>query len=561
MNLTKKILPIAAIAALAFPGAALAKGPKAKIQFSAGTYAVAENAGTATITVTRSGKAGTPRVTQTATVDYSTTTGGTAVAGSDYTATSGTLSFASGQTSATFTVPIINKDSVDTGPRTINLKLSHPTGTNGAVLGFPSTATLVISDDDASASSGPVLQLASATDTVSEAAGVEKVFVIRSGDLSTTAAINYATADGTAVAGTDYTATSGSLSFPDQATNATTSIIQEVDVPILQNSDTIPTKDFTFALSIPSGGTAQLADPSTKTVTIVNDDNVNGLPVVQWTADSYSIGENGGSVRLTAFISGTVPANGEVDVNYATHDGSALDGVNYTGQADAFQFQAGDVAESVDVPVMADGLQGDKYFTADLTAADPTTGSIGTPGTTTVNLLNTDAAPVDNGSGSGGDNNGGGTTVVDNSTTTNVTNNTTTTDGTQLVLGARQAACGLKVRASHAQKLLKQKVLRLKLRAAQPCKVGIKTSLKQVALHKKAAKGARARVIKGRNAALTLKAGQTRTVTVRFTKKSLAAVKKALRARNKKLVATLVVTTRDSASKVSHKTLKITIRR
>jgi VCBS repeat-containing protein len=46
---------------------------------------------------------------------------------------------------------------------------------------------------------------------------------------------------------------------------------------------------------------------------------------------------------------------------------------------------------------------------------------------------------------------------------------------------------------------------------------------------------------------------------VTFTKKTLKAIKKALRAR-KKLVATVVVTSKDSASKLTRKTVKITIK-
>jgi hypothetical protein len=145
MTLTKKILPLAAMLALVVPGTALAKGPKAKLQFSQPAYAVAENGGSATITVYRQGNA--KRRSQAASVDYATSDG-SAVAGVDYTEAHGTLNFAIGQTETTFSVPINDKDSVNTGPRTIHLTLSHATATNGAVLGYPSTATLVISDDD-----------------------------------------------------------------------------------------------------------------------------------------------------------------------------------------------------------------------------------------------------------------------------------------------------------------------------------------------------------------------------------------------------------------------------
>lgn len=112
-------------------------GPAGSLQFSSGSLVVREDAGTASITVSRTGGS-----TGAVSVHYATSDG-TATAGTDYTTTSGTLVFADGQTTATFTVPILN-DLTPDGSETLNLTLSAAAG--GATLGAQSTAVLVIND-------------------------------------------------------------------------------------------------------------------------------------------------------------------------------------------------------------------------------------------------------------------------------------------------------------------------------------------------------------------------------------------------------------------------------
>jgi len=107
------------------------------LQFSSATYSVAENGGSATITVTRTGE-----TNSLVTVQYSTSPG-TASPSADYVPVVGTLAFAAGVTSQTFSVPIIN-DAIDEPDETLTLTLSNP---GSATLGL-SSATLTINDDD-----------------------------------------------------------------------------------------------------------------------------------------------------------------------------------------------------------------------------------------------------------------------------------------------------------------------------------------------------------------------------------------------------------------------------
>lgn len=117
------------------------------IQFSSAIFNGNEAGGTATITVTRTGN---PNVTAYATF---TTSNGTATAGADYEAVSGTFFFGSGETTRTLTIPITN-DAIVEGAETVVLTLSDP---GGGTLGTPSTATLIIADDEATAAGIPTL--------------------------------------------------------------------------------------------------------------------------------------------------------------------------------------------------------------------------------------------------------------------------------------------------------------------------------------------------------------------------------------------------------------------
>src|SRR5438105_1064546 len=95
--------------------------PGSTVQLSDYPREVAENAGTVTITVFRTGDS-----TGTVTVDYATSDG-TARAGLDYTAATGTVVFGPGETYKTFTVPILD-DGLAESDETVNLALSNPTG-------------------------------------------------------------------------------------------------------------------------------------------------------------------------------------------------------------------------------------------------------------------------------------------------------------------------------------------------------------------------------------------------------------------------------------------------
>ena len=120
----------------------LAAAGQGSLQFSGASYTVAEGAGSAIITVTRTGS-----TSGAAQVDFATTSG-TASERSDFITALGTLTLADGEASQTFTVLVID-DGFAEFDETANLTLSNATG---AILGAQSNATLTITDNDSTTS-------------------------------------------------------------------------------------------------------------------------------------------------------------------------------------------------------------------------------------------------------------------------------------------------------------------------------------------------------------------------------------------------------------------------
>ncbi len=185
------------------------------VQFSAAAYSANETAKSMTVMVRRVGP-----LTSTATVPYDVT-GGTATrdtgSGGDYSIVApGTLTFLPRQSVQKLLITL-DPDTVADGSKTIDLTLSAP---SGASLGTPSHAEVTIKDDD---KAGKV-QFSAADYSVAENAGTATITVTRSGGISSEATIQYSTSDGSAASGTDYTATSGTLTFGFKQTSATFTI-------------------------------------------------------------------------------------------------------------------------------------------------------------------------------------------------------------------------------------------------------------------------------------------------------------------------------------------------
>jgi len=109
------------------------------------------------------------------------------------------------------------------------------------------------------------IQFSAATYSVSEGAGSETITVTRTGSSSGAASVEYATSDGTAKAGTNYQAASGSLVWADGD-----SAPKVFTIPLIDNGQ--PGSNLTVNLTLSSpGGDATLVGQTTAQLLILND--------------------------------------------------------------------------------------------------------------------------------------------------------------------------------------------------------------------------------------------------------------------------------------------------
>jgi hypothetical protein len=94
---------------------------------------------------------------------------------------------------------------------------------------------------------------------------IVNIFVARSGGSDGIVSVDYATADGDAVGGSDYTAASGTLTWPDGLSGN-----QTISIAITDDNTVEPTESFTVTLSNVSRAT--LGANSSTTVNIIDND-------------------------------------------------------------------------------------------------------------------------------------------------------------------------------------------------------------------------------------------------------------------------------------------------
>jgi Ca2+-binding RTX toxin-like protein len=197
------------------------------------------------------------------TVNYGTTDG-TAAAGSDYTTANGALAFAAGETTKAINVAV-NGDATVESNEIFAVTLS---GATGATIADASGQGTIVNDDLALPPPPPPPTLTIDDVSANEGnAGTSTVTltVTLSAAAASAVTVNFTTANGTAMAGSDYIAGNGTLTF---AAGQTTRMVN-----VIVNGDTVVEPNETFMVNLASPVGATILDGQGRG-TIVDDDTI-----------------------------------------------------------------------------------------------------------------------------------------------------------------------------------------------------------------------------------------------------------------------------------------------
>ena len=190
----------------------------------------------------------------------------------------------------------------------------------------------------------------------------------------------YTTANGTALAGKDYVAKSGTLTFSKGQTS------KRIGVRVRGDDLDEPKERFTVKLSNPTGATIAR---KTGTVTILDDDPAPSVRI-----EDVSVTEGPAGATTTAKVPVRLSAKSgkTVTVGYATRDGTATAGSDYMATSGILTFSPGQTTKHVEVTILGDGVhEGNESLTVEL--REPKNVTVA-GGTATVTIVDADPPPL-----------------------------------------------------------------------------------------------------------------------------------------------------------------------
>lgn len=268
------------------------------------------------------------------------TADGSAVGGSDFTKNSGSVTIPAGQLTTSITIPV-HGDQVYEGEETAQLIVSHETFTSDKQY----TATVTIID------SSPLPEVSIDHVTADENAGVMTFTVSLSHPSQNDVVLKYDTLDETALADKDYTSTRGSMVIVAGKTESTISVPISFDL-LIEDPET-----FTLNLFDLTGAIFR-NDQSFGTI-------IDASPVPEFMINDAIVEEDAGVMIFTVTLSH--PSQSDIVVNYATSDGTAIAGEDYTAISGTLIILAGQTETTISVPIIDDAIMEDtETFTLNL---------------------------------------------------------------------------------------------------------------------------------------------------------------------------------------------------
>jgi hypothetical protein len=233
---------------------------------------------------------------------------GSAFHGTDYAPLNGETIIPAGSASAPV---VITPYDDDLGEPVEDVTLAVTTFNNSYSLGSAFQATLDIADN----TDTPVVSVRAGTTGVEGSSNATVVFRA-TGSGSGNVAVNY-TVSGTATAGSDYTAMSGTVSVPANGTSDVT-----VNIPVTNDSVAEPTE--TVRVTITAGAAYRVYNDGSAEASIRDNDSGDRVAV---SAYNSGASEGGGTGK---FYIARANSSGALTVNYVL-SGTATDGLDYTG--------------------------------------------------------------------------------------------------------------------------------------------------------------------------------------------------------------------------------------
>lgn len=294
--------------------------------------AVSENAGPQSIQIQLSAAQ-----TYSVSVQY-TTANNAAQSGTDFITASGTLVFAPGETTKVVSITLLNDYLYESNENYIfslsnaqNLNVSAPMSINTSLV------TPVINNDD------PYVTIN--TSNVVESAGVQLFNIVLSSAMSYNVSVHFATQNAGGLAGVDYVATSGNVTFAPGET------IKTVAVNII--NDYLYEGTVTYSMLLSNALNADVSLPMTILSPLVTANILNDDPYIS-VAPTAAVSEQAGVQNFTVSLSSVQSYS--VSVHYYTVNSSANSSTDYVALNGTLIFLPGETVKVIPVSILNDYL-------------------------------------------------------------------------------------------------------------------------------------------------------------------------------------------------------------